>query len=262
MLDLILSGCNGRMGRVLEALCGEEPDLHIAAGFDILGATDREFPVFSSPAACTVSAQVAVDFSHPAALTSLLGYCVKRHLPVVLATTGYTEDQLLEIESAAHAIPIFRSANFSLGINVLAKLARQAAQLLGEDFDIEIVERHHNRKVDAPSGTALLLADAISPALSYTPEYVWDRHAVRKPRDPHEIGISSIRGGTIAGDHEILFAGRDEWIELRHSAQSREVFASGALKAARFLSRCQNPGLYNMDDLLEWLQTDEETSCR
>ena len=182
MLELILSGCNGRMGRVLEALCADQPDLHIAAGFDVLGAADRGFPVFSSPAECTVSAQVVIDFSHPAALTGLLGYCVKRRLPVVLATTGYSEAQLLEIESAARTIPVFRSANFSLGINVLAKLARQAAQLLGEDFDIEIVERHHNRKVDAPSGTALLLADALSPALHYEPEYVRDRHAVRKPR--------------------------------------------------------------------------------
>ena len=161
MLDLILSGCNGRMGRVLEALCADQPDLHIAAGFDILGDNHRDF---SSPAECTIPAQVVVDFSHPAALTGLLGYCVKRQLPVVLATTGYSEDQLLEIESAARTIPVFRSANFSLGINVLAKLARQAAQLLGEDFDIEIVERHHNKKVDAPSGTALLLADALSPA--------------------------------------------------------------------------------------------------
>ena len=238
MLELIRSGCNGRMGRVLEALCADQPDLHIAAGFDVLGAADRGFPVFSSPAECTVSAQVVIDFSHPAALTGLLGYCVKRRLPVVLATTGYSEAQLLEIESA--------------------KLARQAAQLLGEDFDIEIVERHHNRKVDAPSGTALLLADALSPALPYEPEYVWDRHAVRKPRERHEIGISSIRGGTIAGDHEILFAGRDEWIELRHSAQSKEVFASGALKAARFLAQCQAPGLYDMDDLLCHLQAPTE----
>lgn len=258
MLELILSGCNGRMGRVLEALCADQPDLHIAAGFDVLGAADRGFPVFSFPAECTVSAHVVIDFSHPAALTGLLGYCVKRRLPVVLATTGYSEAQLLEIESAARTIPVFRSANFSLGINVLAKLARQAAQLLGEDLDIEIVERHHNRKVDAPSGTALLLADALSPALPYEPEYVWDRHAVRKPRERHEIGISSIRGGTIAGDHEILFAGRDEWIELRHSAQSREVFASGALKAARFLAQCQAPGLYDMDDLLCHLQAPTE----
>lgn len=258
MLDLILSGCNGRMGRVLEALCADQPDLHIAAGFDILGTADRDFPVFSSPAECSVPAQVAVDFSHPAALTGLLGYCVKRQLPVVLATTGYSEDQLLEIESAARSIPVFRSANFSLGINVLSKLARQAARLLGEDYDIEIVERHHNKKVDAPSGTALLLAEALSEALPYEPEYVWDRHAVRRPRDRREIGISSIRGGTIAGDHEILFAGRDELIELRHSAQSREVFASGALKAARFLAQCRAPGLYNMDDLLDWLQTPSE----
>ena len=255
MLELILSGCNGRMGRVLASLCDGQPDLHIAAGFDILGTAGQDFPVFSNPGDCTIPAQVVVDFSHPAALTGLLSCCVKRRLPVVLATTGYAPEQLEEIDDAAGHIPVFRSANFSLGINVLSKLARQAAQLLGEDFDIEIVERHHNKKVDAPSGTALLLADALSTALPYTPEYVWDRHAVRKPRDRREIGISAVRGGTIAGDHEILFAGRDEVIELRHSAQSREVFASGALKAARFLAQCREPGLYDMEDLLAWLSS-------
>lgn len=257
MLELILSGCNGRMGRVLEALCADQPDLHIAAGFDILGDSRRDFPVFSSPAECTVPAQAAVDFSHPAALTALLAFCVRRDIPAVLATTGYSDEQLVEIEAAATAIPLFRSANFSLGINVLKALARQAAVLLGEDFDIEIVERHHNKKVDAPSGTALLLADAISEALPYEPEYVYDRHSVRRPRDRREIGIAALRGGTIAGDHEILFAGRDEVIELRHSAQSREVFASGALKAARFLAQCQAPGLYDMEDLLSWLREGE-----
>ncbi len=257
MLDLVISGCNGRMGRVLEELCAAAPDLQIKAGFDILGPSDREFPVFANPAEFQEEADVVVDFSHPAALTALLAFCVRRGIPAVLATTGYSDEQLVEIEAAATAIPLFRSANFSLGINVLKALARQAAVLLGEDFDIEIVERHHNKKVDAPSGTALLLADAISEALPYEPEYVYDRHSVRRPRDRREIGIAALRGGTIAGDHEILFAGRDEVIELRHSAQSREVFASGALKAARFLAQCQAPGLYDMEDLLSWLREGE-----
>lgn len=257
MLDLVISGCNGRMGRVLEELCATAPDLQIKAGFDILGPSDREFPVFSNPAEFQEGADVVVDFSHPAALTTLLAFCIRRGIPAVLATTGYSDAQLVEIEAAATAIPLFRSANFSLGINVLTALVRQAAVLLGEDFDIEIVERHHNKKVDAPSGTALLLADAISEALPYKPEYVYDRHSVRHPRDRRELGIASIRGGTIAGDHEVLFAGRDEVIELRHSAQSREVFASGALKAARFLAQCQAPGLYNMEDLLSWLREGE-----
>lgn len=254
MLDLIISGCNGRMGRVLEELCAAAPDIQITAGFDILGTADRAFPVYATPAECTAAADVVVDFSHPAALTALLAFCVGRHIPVVLATTGYSREQSVEIEAAARSIPVFRSANFSLGVNVLTELARQAALLLGEDFDVEIVERHHNKKVDAPSGTALLLADALASSLPYEPEYVYDRHSVRRPRDRHEIGISSLRGGTIAGDHEILFAGRDEVIELRHSAQSREVFASGALKAARFLALRRSPGLYGMGELMAWLR--------
>lgn len=254
MLDLIISGSNGRMGHVLEELCSAAPDLRVAAGFDILGPSEREFPVFSTPGEYTGHADVVVDFSHPAALTALLGFCVQRGLPAVLATTGYAPEQLSEIQAAARSVPIFRSANFSLGVNVLAELVRQAAALLGEDFDVEIVERHHSKKVDAPSGTALLLADALASALPYEPAYVYDRHTVRRPRDRREIGISSVRGGTIAGDHEVLFAGRDEVIELRHSAQSREVFATGALKAARFLAGCQVPGLYGMTDLMGWLR--------
>ena len=249
MLELILSGCNGRMGRVLEALCSDQPDLHIAAGFDVLGAADRGFPVFSSPAECTVSAQVVIDFSHPAALTGLLGYCVKRRLPVVLATTGYSEAQLLEIESAARTIPVFRSANFSLGINVLAKLARQAAQLLGEDFDIEIVEMHHNQKIDAPSGTALMIADAINQVREDSMQYVYDRHSQRKKREKKEIGLHSVRGGTIVGEHQVIFAGQSEVLTLSHSAQSKELFAAGAVNAAVFMAG-KGPGLYDMSHLI------------
>ena len=250
MPTLILSGCNGRMGRTLAALCAEAPDLDVAAGFDVLGPSDHPFPVYAHPSEFTGRADVVVDFSHPAALPALLACCVERRLPAVLATTGYSEEQTARIEAAARHIPVFRSANFSLGINVLLDLVRRAALVLGEDFDLEIVERHHAKKVDAPSGTALLLAEAAASALPCAPEYVYDRHAVRKPRDRREIGISSVRGGTIAGDHEVLFAGRDEVIELRHSAQSREVFASGALRAARFLAGKTAPGLYGMDDLI------------
>lgn len=254
MLDLIISGSNGRMGHVLEELCGAAPDLRVAAGFDILGPSERDFPVYSTPSEFTGRADVVVDFSHPAALASLLAYCVRRKLPAVLATTGYVPEQLAEIKAAARSIPIFRSANLSLGVNVLRELVRQAAALLGENFDVEIVERHHSKKVDTPSGTALLLADALAGALPYEPQYVYDRHSRRQPRGRREIGISSVRGGTIAGDHEVIFAGRDEVVELRHSAQSREVFAAGALKAARFLSGCQAPGLYGMDHLMAWLR--------
>ena len=250
MLQLIISGCNGHMGRVVSSLCEADPDLAVAAGFDLLGTADREFPVFSSPAEFSGEADVVVDFSSTAALTPLLAFCTARRLPLVLCTTGFSETQLVEIESAATAIPIFRSANMSLGVSVLQALVKKAAAVL-EGYDIEIVERHHNRKVDAPSGTALMLADAAASARLQPSEYIYDRHSVRQPRGCDEIGISSVRGGTIVGEHEVIFAGRDEVIELRHSAQSREIFASGALRAARFLAAPgQRPGLYSMSDLV------------
>jgi 4-hydroxy-tetrahydrodipicolinate reductase len=250
MLKIIISGCNGRMGRVVAALCDEAEDISVVAGFDILGANDREFPVFSSPKACTVTAEVVIDFSSSAALTPLLDYCMDKKLPVVLATTGYSPEQLAQIGAAAQTIPVFRSANMSLGINILLELVKKASAVLGDAYDVEIVERHHNKKVDAPSGTALMLADAAAAALPYDPQYVYERQNVRKMRDKHEIGISSIRGGTIVGDHEVIFAGRDEVIEIRHHAMSREIFASGALRAGRFLAAVSTPGLYDMSMLV------------
>ena len=206
--------------------------------------------MFSSPAACDVEADAVIDFSHPSALAPLLEMCQARNLPVVLATTGYDQQQLEAISEAATHIPVFRSANMSLGVNVLLDLVKKAASVLGLDYDVEIVERHHHRKVDAPSGTALMIADAAASALPYEPEYVYDRHNVRQPRGPHEIGISAVRGGTIVGDHTVIFAGRDEVIELSHHAASREVFASGAVRAAKFLTGVQAPGLYDMSYLV------------
>lgn len=250
MLKVLISGCNGHMGRLVAQLCQEAEDVEIAAGFDLLGQENGDFPVFAQPAAFQGEAHVLIDFSSPAALSSLLEFGRERKLPLVLATTGYSPEQEKAVREAAGVIPIFRSANMSLGINVLAKLVQKAAGALGGDFDVEIVERHHNRKVDAPSGTALLLADAAKSALPYEPEYVYERQSVRRPRQRQEIGISSVRGGNIAGDHEVIFAGRDELIELRHSAMSREVFASGALRAARFLATVPKPGLYSMEDLV------------
>lgn len=250
MVRLILSGCNGRMGRVVESICSAEPDFEIIAGFDVLGAGEHTFPVFSSPSAFRQDADVLIDFSSPAALDALLAFGLERRVPLVLCTTGYTDQQLAAVDTAARDIPIFRSANMSLGVNVLLDLVRRACTVLGADYDIEIVERHHNRKVDAPSGTALMIADAAASALPYQPNYVYDRQSVRRPRDPHDIGISAVRGGNIVGDHEVIFAGRDEVIELHHSAMSREVFAYGAVKAARFLSGVQSPGLYSMSDLV------------
>ena len=248
MIRVIISGCSGRMGRVVEEICSADPDISIVAGFDIFASSDRDFPVYTSPAQFEGTADVVIDFSHPSALTPLLAFCQDRNIPVVLATTGYTQEQISEIDTAAKNVPIFRSANMSLGINVVIELIKKAASVL-DGYDIEIVERHHNRKVDAPSGTALMLADAAASAVSYDAQYVMDRSQTRRPRDRQEIGISAVRGGTIVGDHEVIFAGRDEVIELHHHAASREIFANGAVKAAKFLVG-KSHGLYCMADLV------------
>ena len=250
MQKIIISGCCGHMGRVVADICAGDPDVEVTAGIDILGQPMDGFPVFPSPAACTAQADAVIDFSHPAALNGLLDFCAAHKLPIVLATTGYSEEQLTQIDEAAKIIPVFRSANMSLGINVLLDLVKRAAALLGDGFDVEITERHHSRKLDAPSGTALMLADAAAAALPYEAQYVYDRYSVRKPRDRREIGISSLRGGTIVGDHSVVFAGRDEVVEFTHHAASREVFAVGAVKAAKFLAGVDAPGMYDMSSLI------------
>ena len=251
MTKLILSGCLGRMGRVITGLCENHEQLTIVAGIDPVGsAVGVPYPVFATPDECSVEADVLVDFSSPAALGVLLTWAKARSLPLVLASTGYSAEQLEQIDAASKVIPIFRSANLSIGVNLLLELTRRAAQVLGEDFDIEIVERHHNKKVDAPSGTALMLADAAKEGLAFEPQYVYDRHSVRKSREHTEIGISAVRGGTIVGDHEVIFAGEQEVVELHHHAASREVFARGALKAAGFMAAVSSPGLYTMKDVL------------
>ena len=252
MVNLVISGCNGRMGRAVEALCREDGGVTVTAGFDPLGQGEqRPFPVFSSPALFSGEADVVVDFSHPSALDGLLDFALSRKVPLVLATTGYSPEQLARIGAAARDVAIFRSANMSLGINVMLELVKKAAAALGDSCDIEIVERHHNKKVDAPSGTALMLADAAAEGCPHETAYVYDRHSVRQPRDRREIGISSVRGGTIVGDHEVIFAGHDEIIEIRHTAMSREIFAQGALAAAKFLAGVKAPGLYDMNALIE-----------
>ena len=248
MIHVIISGCSGRMGHVVEEICASDPDISIVAGFDILASVDRDFPVYTSPSHFEGTADVVIDFSHPSALTPLLDFCQSHNISVVLATTGYSQEQISEIDAAAKNIPIFRSANMSLGINVMIELIKKAASIL-EGYDIEIVERHHNRKVYAPSGTALMLADAAASTVSYDAEYIMDRSEIRKPRERREIGISAVRGGTIVGDHEVIFAGRDEVIELHHHAASREIFANGAVKAAKFLVG-KSQGLYCMADLV------------
>lgn len=249
MTKIIMNGCNGKMGQVITRLVNEDPDCEIVAGFDVNDSIENTYPVFTNPDEFTGDADVVIDFSHPSALTNILSYCKKRHLPVILATTGFTNEQKKEFTDASEEIPVFFSANMSLGINLLIALAKKATKLLEGNFDIEIVERHHNQKIDAPSGTALAIADAIDETLSFPAEYVYDRHAVRRKRKKTEIGLHAVRGGTIVGDHEIIFAGTDEVIELKHSAHSKEVFAVGAIKAAKFMAD-KPAGMYDMNDLI------------
>lgn len=250
MLNLMLCGCQGKMGRVIEECTLTRGDCRIAAGIDLNAEEKRDFPVYASPADCKEAMDAIIDFSHPNSLNGLLAYAKTHKTPLVIATTGYSKEQIDQIHEAAREIPLFFTFNMSLGVNLLADLARRATAVLGDQFDIEIIEKHHNRKVDAPSGTALMLADAINETLGNKDVYVYDRHSVRKKRNENEIGISSVRGGTIVGEHEILFAGRDEVITLTHTAMSREIFAVGALNAAVYLSSKTEAGLYDMSDLI------------
>jgi len=248
MVKIIMNGCNGKMGQVISRLVSEDEGAQIVAGFDINTAQLCDYPVFANPSDYTGEADVVIDFSHPSSLTGILEYCKARKLPVIICTTGLTPEQKEEFTAASSEIPVFFSANMSLGINLLISLAKKAVKILEGNFDIEIVERHHNQKIDAPSGTALAIADAINDTLSTEAEYVFDRHAVRRKRRKAEIGISAVRGGTIVGDHEIIFAGNDEVIELNHHAASKEVFAVGAIKAAKFIVG-KDAGMYAMNDL-------------
>lgn len=250
MTKIAITGACGRMGRVIAALCGERADCGIIAGIDLLGTAYAEFPVYKTVFELPEKPDVILDFSHPSALPDLLSYCKINSVPLVIATTGYSDEEKAQITAASAQIPVFFTFNMSLGINLLAELARKAAKILGGQFDIEIVEKHHNQKKDAPSGTAIMLAEAINSELDNKRRPVYDRHSVRKPRDKDEIGMHSVRGGTIVGEHEIIFAGHDEVISLSHSAQSREVFAVGAVNAAVFLSG-KPAGMYAMDDLIK-----------
>lgn len=249
MTRICISGACGRMGRVIYSLIEKRDDCTVAAGVDITGEKYADFPVFKSVFDLTETPDVIIDFSHPSALSDLLSYCKMNNVPAVFATTGYSDEERAQIEAAAAQIPIFFTFNMSLGINLLADLAKRAVQVLGGQFDIEIVEKHHNQKKDAPSGTAIMLAEAINEELDGKMHYVYDRHSVRRPREKEEIGMHAIRGGTIVGEHDIIFAGHDEVITLSHSAQSREVFAVGAVNAAVFL-KGKPAGLYAMGDLI------------
>ena len=246
---MILSGCGGSMGRAIAACAAESKDYEIVSGIDVKEDSGSAFPVVQKPDEITADADVLIDFSNPALLDSLLRYGIRKNLPLVLCTTGYTKEQIARIHAAAEQIPVFYSGNMSLGVNLLIELAKKAAKVLGGSFDIEIIEKHHNRKLDAPSGTALMIADGISSSLGKEMHYVYDRHSQRKPRESSEIGIHSVRGGTIVGEHDVIFAGPQEVLTLSHSAQSRDVVAMGALNAAQFLAS-KSKGLYSMSDLL------------
>ena len=249
MINILMSGCNGKMGQVITRLSEQYSDLKIAAGFDIFDNGKNSYPVFSSLEQCQESIDVIIDFSNPDALENIMKFAVERKLPIIVATTGISQNQKKLLESASRIIPVFFSVNMSLGVNLIIDLVRKAAKILEPSFDIEIIEKHHNQKLDAPSGTALAIADAINSSLEQKQEFVYDRHSRRKKRSKSEIGIHAVRGGTIVGEHSIIFAGNDEVIEINHSAMSKDIFATGALRAAKFLYR-KAPGMYDMNDLI------------
>lgn len=247
-MNIIISGALGAMGRVVGANA-EKQSIQVLAGVDRVTSDALPYPVYDSFENCP-KADAIIDFSHPSTLPALLAYAKKSNTPVVIATTGMSETDIGLIHEASKEIPVFFTFNMSLGINLLVTLAQKATEVLGEGFDIEIVEKHHNQKIDAPSGTAVMLANAIAQTTPYQPEFVYDRHSVRQKRDPKEIGMHAIRGGTIVGEHEVIFAGMDEVITLSHSAYSKGVFAIGALKAAKFIATV-GAGLYDMKNMLE-----------
>ncbi|MCD8053955.1 MAG: 4-hydroxy-tetrahydrodipicolinate reductase [Lachnospiraceae bacterium] len=250
MVRMILHGCNGVMGQVVTHLAAEDPELTVVAGIDINTEQKNDYPVFARPADCEVEADVIVDFSSAKALDALLDYMKERKIPGVLCSTGLSEAQIAAVEEASREVAVLKSANMSLGINTLFKVLKMVAPLLAEEgFDIEIVEKHHNRKLDAPSGTAIALADAINESLDEPYAYKFDRSQERKKREKKEIGFSSVRGGSIVGEHDVIFAGTDEVITIQHTAYSRAIFAKGALAGAKFLAG-KPAGYYNMQDVI------------
>lgn len=250
MIRALMHGCCGKMGRVITEICSADPQIEIVAGVDRIKDASLPYPVYSSLEECREQADVIIDFSNAAAADGLLEFCVARQIPVVLCTTGLSGEQLDKAEQAAKKTAVLRSANMSLGINTLLKVLHAVSGVLADaGFDMEIVEKHHNQKVDAPSGTALALADAINEALQGEYHYVYDRSGVRRKRDPKEIGLSAVRGGSIVGEHEVIFAGQDEVIELKHTAYSKAIFAKGAVQAAKFLAG-QPAGMYDMSQVI------------
>lgn len=249
MINIILSGCNGKMGQVISRLVSEREDINIAFGVDINTEEKSGYKVYPSFDDVPEDGDVIIDFSHPACFDGIINYCRKTKMPLVMATTGLSDEQRTALVDLSKESAVFFSANMSLGVNLLVSLVRKAAALLEDSFDIEIIEKHHNQKIDAPSGTALMIADEIADSLNNAPEYVYDRHCVRKKRSKNEIGIHAVRGGTIVGEHDVIFAGNDEIIEINHKAMSKEIFAVGSLKAAQFI-KGKTAGMYSMKDVV------------
>lgn len=249
MTRIAVCGCCGKMGRVITELVSGRDDLEICCGIDLTGEKYGDFPVYKKISDMAEKPDVLIDFSRPSLLDDLLEYCMTNGTPVVIATTGYTDEEIVKINKAAEQIPVFFTFNMSLGINLMAELAKKATEVLGGQFDIEIIEKHHNQKVDAPSGTAIMLANSINAELGNSHSLVYDRHSVRQKRSKKEIGIHSVRGGTIVGEHEIIFAGRDEVFSMKHEAHSKEIFAVGAVNAAVFMVG-KPAGMYDMKELI------------
>lgn len=250
MIKMIMHGCNGAMGQVIGGLVSKMEDITIVAGIDMADNKQNDYPVFTSLEDCDVEADVIVDFASVKAVDHLLSYCASHRMPVVVCTTGLSAEQLEKVSEASMETAVLRSANMSLGVNLLFKLVAEAAQTLAAaGFDMEIVEKHHNQKVDAPSGTALALADSLNGALDGAYHYQYDRSAKQEKRERKEIGIQSVRGGSIVGEHDVIFAGQDEVVTFSHTAYSKAIFAKGAIEAAKFLAG-KPAGLYNMADVI------------
>lgn len=250
MLKIILCGASGRMGNFIASTAAKDENMEIVAGIDKFNC-GQSFPIFDDFSKVNVDADVIIDFSNPILLDSMLDFAISRKLPLVIATTGYSDSQIEKIKETSKEIPLFFTFNMSIGVNLICSLAKKAASVLGDDFDIEIVEKHHNQKLDAPSGTAIMLANAVNSVFEDNKAYEYDRHSKRQKRSNNEIGIHSIRGGTIVGEHDVIFAGHDEIVTVSHTALSREVFATGAIKAAKFLYN-KPSGLYDMNSMMNF----------
>lgn len=250
MTKIIMLGCNGRMGQMIIDMVKQDDECTIVAGIDIVDNRDNGYPVYTKLADCDVEADAIIDFTSATDFESRMDYAVDKQIPIIECSTGLSEEQMDYLKKASEKVAVLKSANMSLGINLLMKLLKEAAvKLAGDGFDVEIVEKHHNQKLDAPSGTALALADSINEAMDDRYEYIYDRSQVRQKRDKKELGISAVRGGTIVGEHEVIFAGTDEVITFKHTAYSRAVFAKGSITAAKYL-KGKAAGLYDMSDVL------------